>query len=550
MTTLKKSTRIIFFVSLTILFINLINSEGIVNESSRDNSLTLDIKNSQQLKIYLEHPEDYTDFYYSNLNFSYFVYDKFQILNCTFKLYQRLQSFDVLKYSYNNYNVLNYQRIIIYIENLTSGDYTWIVECHDEDFNYNYGLRNFKIILNNSEDEDNSYNEITKLFKSIELLQLNLEEFLKRFNNKDFNFKKVISDLKIDETLSNYNQRLNELKHKVTELKYTKDSNYIINSRNEILKELLFIEKNIPKNIEIVEEREFFKQASKNNLVNLQSENYFTKINKGYETKTLTIFSTTKTIKIEYKDQSKIYILVDENINIEDTKDKLILLATEINSTFDIFLVSPNKIIEKNKLYEISLEKFNNKITYYLEDPKDLEKIKTIYFKEKKPTNSKITGYLIFEAKNLNYRILLIMIFIIIIVIIIFLIKWLLILKAIRKKETEEILGLINKTNLMIKSSNLKKARENYNNIKILYSNLQKEYKKYVYKKIKNISTRIDKRYIFNLVKEYYKAKSENRILDSKNLYNTIKESYKSLPEKYQLKIYNKMFKNSSENEP
>jgi len=119
-------------------------------------------------------------------------------------------------------------------------------------------------------------------------------------------------------------------------------------------------------------------------------------------------------------------------------------------------------------------------------------------------------------------------------------------LKIYRWKKEEDVtrvFDLIREAKRALVRKELDRAREDYHKIREYYPLIPGGCRSYLHKHIKRVRIAIDKKDIFNLIKEYETAKKENRTMDAIGLYNSIKRVYKRLPKKYREKVYNRMFK-------
>jgi hypothetical protein len=108
-------------------------------------------------------------------------------------------------------------------------------------------------------------------------------------------------------------------------------------------------------------------------------------------------------------------------------------------------------------------------------------------------------------------------------------------IKIISWKKEEDVVRIyeaIKEAKKAIKRENIEVAREKYHKIKELYPLIPTGCKKHVYRSIKTIRIFIDKKDIFNLVKEYETSKKEKRLDDAAGIKNKIKDNYKRLPKK------------------
>ena len=107
-----------------------------------------------------------------------------------------------------------------------------------------------------------------------------------------------------------------------------------------------------------------------------------------------------------------------------------------------------------------------------------------------------------------------------------------------REPNVAKVFNLIDDIKKRLKEKEIEEAREKYYKIKEIYPLLPSKTKKYFYEKIKEMLVRIDRKDIFNLVKEYQEAKRKWNKEDYMRLYEDIKKIYERLPEKDRKKVY------------
>ena len=107
------------------------------------------------------------------------------------------------------------------------------------------------------------------------------------------------------------------------------------------------------------------------------------------------------------------------------------------------------------------------------------------------------------------------------------------------------IIELLNDAHRALRENDLERARDDYSGIKERYRVLFDKSKKFVYDKIKKLSIAIDRRDIFNLVKEYEEAKRSFRKEDAQRIYADIQKIYMRLPKKDREIIYRRVFSDS-----
>jgi len=459
-----------------------------------------------------------------------------------------------------------------------------MIECYDNSSNYQYDSRDFKIDFpsnitpsstNTTQQTSSGLNNNLNYTGATEIKNLisDLNTFLTKQQSYNPDQKEAMDDLGISNNLDYYNKRLAQIDQDLNNnVNYIKD----IPTKNariaDLLKEVENISLNIPSNVEIIDKSEFVKNSISGNLENILD--IYTKskkmtLNKG-ELKDLTnnIFSIqkdfsistkVKQVRITYNNTKEEFTLVSKTLTIQnDSNDstekilEIIPIEVSINPKSIVFMNNNQNI--NDSIFEFSENDLSNgKLIYTVEgfiDPKMFEKTDTLLYKEFPIKNSGITGFFVLDLNNsiknsLYYSIIICIIFGLFIFFIaskkIKMMKW-------RKDEKViKIYSLMKEAKKEINKKDYISAKERYNEIKNIYPEINKGCKRCIYKKIEEIRVDLDKKDISNMIKEYNEAKSQNRNDDAKLIYENIKINYKKLPKKYQKKVYEKIFKNSSE---
>jgi hypothetical protein len=215
-------------------------------------------------------------------------------------------------------------------------------------------------------------------------------------------------------------------------------------------------------------------------------------------------------------------------------------------NTEGITFLNKNKIVEEDSLFEINygdLEK--EEIVYYFLSPvklKDIEATETLLFEDDlKKFEAGLTGFFVLELITEDFTLYAIVAFILLLAllfIIPFVIKKFRIIGWKREPNVVKVFNLIDEINKLLKEKEIEKAREKYYKIKEIYPVLPQKTKGYFYQRIKEMLIRIDRKDIFNLVKEYQEAKRKWNKEDVMRLYEDIKKIYERLPEKDRKKVY------------
>jgi hypothetical protein len=541
-----------------------------INVTDNPSSTQVD---TEDPKITLINPEDNEEIYDQIVNFSYKASDNIKIQNCTFKLYDNCASMNYCSTSdsnlifptssqqktlANNYSVQNNKNVLISLKDFKSGIYEWLIECYDNSSNYDWEIGFFKII-----------NETTPSASSNNYTQKNEVESLKKqadaFLVGDFNLeeREVIEDLNILNDTKYYKKRLTDIGDFLGEnYKYVSSEALREQKTNEYLEELENIKNKIPQSITIKESNEYIKNSIDVNLEEVIKE-YFdstntklskssiqklAKINKELQNE-LSVSVKVKNVEIEYKNWTQKITLVKKEIKLNDDSYSKILeiVPKEIaESADDITFLTENKIINEDPIFEMeygNLEK--GRIVYYLSSSvklKDIEKTETLLFEEDlSKFKSGFTGFFVIDLASGNLTTYIVIAFVLLIAllfIIPFAFKKFRMLSWKREPNVVKVLNLIEEIKKLLKEREIEMAREKYYKIKEIYPVLPYKTRAYFYKKINEVSARIDRKDIFGLVKEYQEAKRKWNKEDYMRLYEDIKKIYERLPEKDRKKVY------------
>jgi hypothetical protein len=267
----------------------------------------------------------------------------------------------------------------------------------------------------------------------------------------------------------------------------------------------------------------------------------------------IAIKAEVRKVKITYVNEVKEITLIKKEIAVKNNSHEKILeiIPKQIEENADnIVFLQDVEIIKQDPIIEIDYNELENgKLIYYIEkfvDLKDIEKTQTILFDEKlKDSGIGITGFFIFELGEGNplYYGFFVILLMALIYLSSFIFQKLKVGKWKKEPNVVRSFELISSVNRCIKKKDLEKAREDYHKLKEIYPLLPKNCKKFFYKKIQKLLLEIDKRDIFNLVREYEEARREKREEDKLRVYEDIKKIYKRLPKKYREKVYDRVIK-------
>lgn len=546
-----------------------------------------DSKDSEAPKITLLDPEDDEIIKANEVTFSYKAEDNTKIDNCTFELYNYSKDFGTLDYTEKHTDIKNNEIKEIKLKNFKEGDYSWNVFCCDNSSNCNGDLdysRDFKIASDSSlstlssstgsstssTNNTSQENATHEKKQEINILLSDIENFLVKTESYGLEEKEVLEDLGILEDLEYYKKRLTQIDQDLgNNLKFITDDVQREKRRQELLKEIEEIKEKIPADIKIKDKREYAKNSITQNMedivkdyveaknINLDKTGIKKLAELNYIVQNyINVLTNIKQVEISYNESKKEITLITKEITLKNDSFNKILEIIPKNlaeNASEIIFITENEIIKQDPIFEISADNLENKkLAYYIEkfiDLNETEQIETVLFKEFSIKGISITGFFILDLDKLNnsvyyfYYIAIIVFIIIAIYLIVVCIKKIKINRWKREENVIRIFALIRESKKAIKGNGFNTAKEKYHKIKEVYPLIPEGCKKYLYKEIKNISLSIDKKEIFDLVREYEEAKKQKREEDASRIYTNIQATYKRLPKKYQKIIHKKIFK-------
>lgn len=521
-------------VNLTIHFgANLFNIQrnGIVVSAGSD---------SEEPEIDLINPEGEDIFYTNNpanlsIYFSYEAEDNINLTNCTFKLYEDCTSMEKCSSAKLAYSQINKSKsknldIEIRLTKFELGYYMWTVGCYDNSSNYfETGDLYFGVLNKDSTVTAQSSNDK----EDVEEVKKKVDEFI----SADYSLeeKEVLEDLGIMNETAYYKKRLAAFEASFTD-------NY--------KSELEEIKDNLPKKILVSKDYDYVKNSvdidwedlikdyfeSTNTDISGSSIRKLAKENKELQNYISTSASI-KNVEIEYEDRTEKITLIKKEIGLEEDSAEKILeyIPGEIVKGEIVFL-SDNEKVNDNMFV---IENLDEEIIYYFSeqiDVDDAETTETLLFEDSiKQLKVGFTGFVVFDAVSGENTIFFAGAFAL------FSVLFFLVPLVFRKFEfvlwekepnVVKVFNLIDEIKKRLRENEIERARENYYKIKVIYPVLPQKTKHYFYKKINDMSAKIDKKDIFNLVREYQEAKKKWNQDNYMRLYKEIKEVYKRLPEK------------------
>ncbi len=509
----------------------------------------------------------------SIVNFSYKASDNVKIQNCTFKLYGNCASMNYCSTSEsnlifplnpqqeaiaNNFSVKNNKEVEINLKDFEDGIYEWIVECYDNSSNYDWEIGFFEVKVNEtsqvtSQDYDKK--------EEIDLLKEQADQFI--MTNFDLDEKEILEDLKILNDTKYYKKRLLDIENFLKEnYKYVSSPALRESKTKEYLEELEEIKNKIPKRIEIIGSEEYIKNSvdvdfediieeyfqSTNTQISRASVKKLANVNRDLQNE-LSVSVKVKNVEIEYNNGTQEITLVKKEVTLNDKSYGNIIeyIPKDVSEdSEEIVFLNENKIIEENSLFELKYEDLEKEeiIYFFLSQVKlnDIKSTETLLFEDDLNNfDAGLTGFFVMEFITEDFTIYAILAFVLLIVllfIIPFVIKKFKIIGWKREPNVVKVFNLIEEINKLLKEKEIENAREKYYKIKEIYPVLPKKTKPYFYQRIKEMLIRIDRKDIFNLVKEYQEAKRKWNKEDVMRLYEDIKKIYERLPEKDRKKVY------------
>lgn len=484
------------------------------------------------------------------LTFKFKATDDFKLLKCVYEIYKKEGSWKTLEYNTSVNNPTNNTEYEVSLQEFDDGNYTWYVTCTDNNSQETSQNRALTVQTTSHEREK-------------ELLQLieNIDDFVKAESSRSLEENEVLEELGINEDLTYYKKRLIQINQDLgNNIKFLSDEVLREKRKAETIEEYEKIKKEIPKNIEIIENKEYIKNEIIQNLDEVTTKyvegkkltlderkiKKLAKKNVELQDK-ITVTVNVQKIKITYNGSTEDFSLIKKEFKINDPTITTLLEIIPENIDDEIKFNTPASEISEN-LYEIKIEDLDsNEIEYIIGGEQTLNNLKnseTIIFEETPINKNGITGYFVFTEgveSNPLYAIMILSVFLI------FLfgsrqgIKQIVFVKYKNEENCRKTIYSLKQSFEAIKNEDLEKAKEEYHKIKEIYKDLPELFKKNIFEKIEKLRIEIDKREMREFIREFEKAKKEKRVEDSKLIYEKIKAKYKKLPEKYQLKVYEKI---------
>lgn len=523
--------------------------------------------------ITIINPEDEEIVHSSAVNFSYKVKDNsgVGIKNCSFKLYNAnnktagiskgtfITSNNTIKSLLpGNYSTKTIKVDLIQFED---GFYWWDVECFDNHLHKGSKLgQTFEIRINKT-----SSNAAPSIY-SEELTEIEeLKDQTDVFLTTDFSLEEqeVLEDLNILNDTKYYKKRLLDIEYFFKEnYKYVSSETLKEKKIDEYTKELKNIKNQIPQKVTIEDDYEYIKNSvdadfeviikgyldSTNTQLSSSSIKKLIKINKEIQNE-ISVSAIVRNVKIEYINGTRELALVKKKITLNDKLYTKILeiIPKELTEDNKIVFLTKNEAIDNENIFELDYNDLNEeKIVYYIDSfvrLNNFEGTETLLFEENlnRFNPSGITGFSILnpsDSEFIIYFILAILLLVIIIFVVPFISRKIKMLNWRKEPNVEKVMNLIADIQRLLKEKEIESSKEKYYKIKEIYPLLPSSTKKYFYKKMKEISTTIDRKDILELVKEFQNTKKKWNKENYIKLYQDIKKVYYRLPEKDRKKVH------------
>ncbi len=539
---------------------------GILNVTSDEDTTSPDVR-----LIFPDWENEVND---SDIKFKYKVNENNGIKNCSLKLYNtKKDSSGVyqtdklvfpLSASDKNLafedNINNNEIIEVRLIDFDDGDYIWEVQCYDDagnsglDFNY-FSVKKNTIMKKNSDDAAN-YSRQDEVKDLIE----KMNSFLEKEDSFGLEERKVLKILGLDKDMSLWKKRVvqmdQDLKFNLKFMEKEKRKN----RTKEIYNEIDDIEGKVVLNIKSLDSYEFSKSSADLDLneilgkyisvsginIGASALKNLIKYNEGLQ-QNLDVSTETWRLELEYLNKKEEIVLVSKNLNIRDGGDGLKVLEV-IPKNHDVVFVSDVKNVGDN-IYSVDPSKLKEgNLVYYFKSGfslKDVEKMESVLFGEGVVKGGfGITGMFIGVGDGLSSSSFFWLPLILFIGYFGFLVFGKIQLENWKKEPgVEEIVRLINDTNVLIREGRVNPARSNYNRMREIYKALPRKCRDFFYKELKRIHLAIDKKDVLGLIREYETAKDGFRKDDAMVLHKKINNIYKKLPKRVQEKIYRRLVK-------
>ena len=524
-------------------------------------------------------PKEDDIIYSSVIEFQYDIEDDINVANCTFLLHNAkklahgsYEEGDLVfpldnngrDYAFND-SLGKKNNVVLKLEKVDEGNYTWSVECYDSAGRSDYWFNYFSVDLNNSKSvltEEVSYNRQDEVENLIDKLTL----FLEREKDFELEEREVLEILGLNMFL--YKKQLAQ---KDNDLKFPSPIPSIEEREKraaEIYDEIDEIKSKIVLDVKIMEGVYEFSKGSidldlgevigdyletsgvdigKSALKSLVNYNKDLQRELGVSVKAWRL-------ELEYLDGIREVVLVSKNLDLPGVRSRELgvgeLVVLEIlTGDREVVFVSDVEDVGNN-IYSMSVSNLEEgNLVYYFEESfalREIEKMESVLFGEGSAGGGLgiISGMFVGVGDSLSMGSFFWLPLFLFIGYIGFLGVGRIRLEGWKKEPgVEEIVRLINETSRLIREGKIEVARSNYGKMGEIYKALPVKCRDFFYKEIKRIRLAIDKKDVLNLIREYEVAKDEFRKEDAIMLHGKINMIYRKLPRKFQERIYRRLVK-------
>ncbi|MFH1801994.1 MAG: hypothetical protein ABH864_00920 [archaeon] len=530
-------------------------------------------------------PDDEEDFELESreqkIKFSYNVTDDSKIDNCTFEMFYYNNSIfgeriiTEIKRDIGNGAIVSYE-----YKEFDEGDYSWDVECYDNesnrgsvsdrDFYVSYDAGDSSSSSSSSKDESEvklsaeEQEQVSEVQGAIDAIN----DFFVEEGRSDADVLEAIADLEIDEMLKLYKKKLllmkQDLEHNLNYMEEARREE----RRSEIFEEIREMKKNIPVSFEVLETRNYFKNSLELDLEEVISAYVEAKgivIDKARvkemvkQTELLqnqiAVSVNVKKVVVDYFDGGdEEFTLVSKEIDFKskDFGSLIEVVPKEVaEDASDLSFVVSSNVLKQDPILEIKLSDLGerDKVVYKIKRAvslEDVEKTTTLAFKEDVPEGKigGITGFVSFASgggSGIGFYVSWILAIAGLFVVGTFSYRKVRLSRLKKHKDVRALFEITSEAERLLKKKEIDSARVKYQEAQAIYPKIPENGKRYAYKKLQKLYLAIDKRDIVALVKEFMTASKEGRKDDALMLYRDIQKLYPRMPSGFKEKVFEKM---------
>ncbi|HVY01910.1 MAG TPA: PKD domain-containing protein [Candidatus Nanoarchaeia archaeon] len=523
--------------------------------------------------IILIYPEEGDELTGSTINFTYFAKDNIYVSNCTLSVYyyKNNSPLGVLIHSQVDKTVNN-KNTSVYLDDLSSGSYSWDIGCYDNSSNYydqdaSFELSNSNVYATYSEPELNLNSADQLMLNDVNNLLEKINNFITKEDSYGLKEKEAIADLGLDDKINGYKKILIQNKLDISyNLGFMRDETLREKRKSEIRENLLEMEREVPLDLSVSDDYDYYKTESKVDIENVAKEilslnrmsvspgtlNSIVSYLQNLQGNAV-ISNNAKQVSLVYDDKTEEITLVRKSIELKNNSlDYFVEKVPEEVSTSEVVFLTKSKSLG-DQYYQIQAADFNGEsIVYYIKDSIELnevEKTSTLLFSEDSLTikqSAGITGFVTSFSINDYVSVWPYLLGFLFISIILFGGAYYtkqtgVVRMAEQNTEFRIVMDKLESASRFIKLKDFESAKSEYRNIKEKYSLLPEEARIVAYKKIKDLQIDLDRKEAIELVKEFILSVQQGRKEDARLIYNKIKVVYPRLPEEDRKKGYDKI---------